>query len=366
MLPQVLNPTLFRLLERQFGQGNVEIANPGAKFIGRFVNDRWERIESGEEYRVNCPFCNDTRKRLYLNHRWATENPHTSKIDLWLMQCWNEHCESEFDNRVQLYEQLFSFVGQYDRVRIPLGKSEDVHVGPVQVEPPGKTVSIAVLAHKQPQHPAIRYLKSRRFDPQRLSDLYSVTYCYDSHFALARDRIIIPHYENNVLVGWQARMVGEWYKGMPPKYFTAPGSRRKYFMYNFDRAIRHQTILIVEGPTDVWNAGLNAMACWGKTMSQYNRQKLISRLRPEQTVVILLDPEWPEDELKKPSHKRRHHIERLYEELRPGVSQKEAYLLKVYLPARSDPGSLDRKYLRQLIKDKAGEARIPVNFTQPK
>ena len=72
--PRVRNPTRYQLLCARFGK--VMIANAGeATVFGtpRF-NMKSGQIEStttlsGEFYRIACPFCADTRHRLYVNYR---------------------------------------------------------------------------------------------------------------------------------------------------------------------------------------------------------------------------------------------------------------------------------------------------------
>ena len=46
--------------------------------------------EKGEEYHVCCPFCNDERFRLWINHRWNTTDRLTgAKFGLGLCNCFN-------------------------------------------------------------------------------------------------------------------------------------------------------------------------------------------------------------------------------------------------------------------------------------
>ncbi len=38
---------------------------------------RGDSDEVGEEYSTSCPFCGDTRGRLYVNHLWGTKDKFT-------------------------------------------------------------------------------------------------------------------------------------------------------------------------------------------------------------------------------------------------------------------------------------------------
>ncbi len=72
-----LNPDLFEALAASFG--TVLIANEGERARVDYrpswgspkgqVRLKAVRTVSGEYYRVDCPFCTDTRKRLWINHQ---------------------------------------------------------------------------------------------------------------------------------------------------------------------------------------------------------------------------------------------------------------------------------------------------------
>src|SRR4051794_18793914 len=61
----------------------------------------------GEQYRVCCPFCPDTRKRLYINHRWGLFDERTRSKNLWLAKCYNEDCLKCSLRRRSLYNDVF-------------------------------------------------------------------------------------------------------------------------------------------------------------------------------------------------------------------------------------------------------------------
>ena len=89
-----LQPELYRRLESRLGP--VIIANEGEELVGWAATDpctgrpRLEVIMPGEYYRVSCPFCTDTRHRLYVNHRWGLWVPELRTDNLWLAHCFNE------------------------------------------------------------------------------------------------------------------------------------------------------------------------------------------------------------------------------------------------------------------------------------
>lgn len=363
-----LNPTLYSLLQRKFG--NVKIAHAGEELRGRYRQEQVSRGRktelvlrlkvdtSGEEYLVNCPFCNDTRGRLLINHRWGVRDAQTGSLNLWLMQCMNEGCQEDYDNQQALYDQLFSIHGKRRQVRIKPGRR--VADAPLtSVELPGEHILLEDLMARDPRHHAVKYLQGRGFDPVYLSQVFKVGYCPRSKYALAEDRIVIPIEMDGMLVGWQARMIGDWKAGDPPKYWTCPGTSRSKLAYNFNTAVKHSTVVIVEGPGDVWGFGAQSMGLLGKTMSVHMQNRLRCGVAEGSTVVIMLDPK--QDSVSE-SKGKQHHIEKLYEQLVAPLKARRINLLKVYLPIGSDPGSLESSFMKRAIKLVAKEEGISVAF----
>jgi DNA primase len=81
---------------------------------------------------------------------------------------------------------------------------------------------------------------------------------------LHEPRIVIPIFRGGLLVGWQARDVTG---SSPIKYLTTPGWKKTEVLYNMDVAKWYSDVVLVEGPTDVWRVGDNAMALMGKTLA---------------------------------------------------------------------------------------------------
>jgi hypothetical protein len=280
-----LCPSLYQSLELHFGR--VLIANEGERLYSHPSTDprtgrRWTRVDyPGEQYRVDCPRCNDTKGRLYIGHRFAEFNH--------LAICHNENCYSSPQARRQLYLLLF-------RTRSPVspavraGKGAGRASCPTAVpQLPGEVVPLADLP---PDHPAVAYVSERGFDPTGLSREYGIGFCTKASpgFKTAEGRLIIPVTIGGKLVGWQARFVGErnWKACPVPKYWTMPGMAVKNTLYNWDRAQVAGFGVLVEGVTDVWSVGPHAFAAFGKSISvaQYHRIEAGFRDRP---LVVLLD-----------------------------------------------------------------------------
>jgi len=357
----LLNPTLYhglqRLLEER-GDASLEVQNAGIAAQTIVVQDprhranqpgngkRVQIVNQGEEYRMNCPFCGDTRGRFYVNHLWGVFDKRVGRRNVWLAHCWNEECQDDWDNMSWLLERVYgNNTGRSIKIRAGIRKLDDGNI-PVQ-KPPGEVYTLEHLLKHEPNHPAISYILSRNFDPRTLSKVYGVGYCANSVYTLARNRIYFPYFMDDQLLGWQCRTMGEWKKGDPPKYFSCPGQRRRYIGYNYNRALAYKTIALVEGPLDVCGAGPWSIGLLGKTMSNYLRLRLARDASEQSFVAILLDPTQSEEEIAK---KRKHHIEKLFEQLQPLLPGR---VFTTYLPDGVDPGSFDRDLQKDCMRDAA-------------
>ncbi len=94
-----LNPTLYRMLQKLFGE--VKVSSEGQPFCAKVVRDPLDpskrKLDAaggfGEYYQVCCPHCKDRRFRLWFNHRYGAN---VAGMDLKrLFVCYNEHCESD-------------------------------------------------------------------------------------------------------------------------------------------------------------------------------------------------------------------------------------------------------------------------------
>lgn len=352
-MPDVLNPVLYRQLRRHFGV--VRVSNRGEAMASRLVRDnqgapRLAIAHSGEYYQVNCCYCHDTRFRLYINHMYGQRDD-SGRLMRFLAVCYNDTaCLSKYANQLDLYETLSALEHELSEVRVWQGV--EVPEEAREVAWPGPCTRLDRL---EDGHPARRYLESRSFDPDKIGRVYGAAYCHGSHYFLARDRIIVPVHEHGTLKGWQARYLGEldWAdksRPHPPKYFTLPGMPRRMLLYNYDRARRYRTGVIVEGPTDVWSFGPMAVCTFGCSMTDVQRKKFLAAFR-RRTAVLLYDPEAYE----------RAATRNLVQFLHRRMSGQFA---AIKLPAHTDPGSLDRGWLRDYVADRAKRRGVTVDYTK--
>lgn len=351
-----LNPTLYAMLVHHFGE--VHIVSPGRELVWTPDRRVWQR---GEEYRINCPFCLDARKRLYISYLWGVWDEATQSKNLFLCRCFNEECMSDPGKPGALHKSVYSGSSRGRDGKIATKPGYAKPTGQEACELPGETISLAELSRTDPWHPAITYLQSRNFDPVALSEEYGAVYCLNSRYGLAEDRIIVPIYVRDQLRGWQARYPGDDVYGLSfkeagvPKYWTCPGTKVGSLVYNADKAATHRTIVVVEGPTDVWRLGAPAAALLGKKANQDKVIALRDAVKRagaephERSIVILLDTDPSAKHLERTPD---HPIEKAaaeFVQIFPKVS-------RVYLPSGTDPGSLSLEFLRDTIyRDK--EAR---------
>lgn len=280
-----LCPELFSLLKRQAKDGVVLLSSEGIPSSIRFQQGVGLVVdESGETYRINCPYCNDQRHRLYVNHRW-TEYPH-------LIHCFNEQCMKDFVLRRNFYDRVMFDIPMDSRV-LPV-----CDVPPPPPEDPNASVPLPGLVRRldqlDPQDRCIRYLRDdRKFDIQELSRVYQVGACLQSTtYPAMSGRIFIPMFEGTRLRGWQGRYPEDlnWKESHLTKYYNLPRLRKSRFLYGGEAGGNHPFVILVEGVTDVWRIGSAARAYLGRELSSTQRRLVIEQWG-HGTIVLMGDPD---------------------------------------------------------------------------
>lgn len=344
-MPSPLNPVLYRRLQEEFGR--VQVAHAGAAANVQYLPDvlggrtqlRMMSEDYGEYYRVNCPFCGDSRGRLWVNHLWAVPDKVTGSDNLWLAVCYNEGCLSQPGRRQELRDKLFAFKNagqrnQLAQIVILPGEVEETALRLVDL--PGFVIR---LDRMPPTDPVCTYLQGRGLDPKDLGETFGVSYCTsaDGNYPMAAGRIVVPIYMRGDLVGWQCRYPKDIdFKATGiPKYYNRPLMARRLMLYNFDNAKNFPYVVVCEGVTDVWNVGPQAVAAFGKKLSQTQVQ-LICATWPL-AVVILLDGDAWED------------AQALAKCFRDCGYQGQ--VIPVRLPPDKDPADLDHEFVWRCIGD---------------
>lgn len=297
-----LNERLYEALKTVFR--HVEITCPGDEGAVEYYPN-WdyggrlqaEVIVPGEYYRVSCPFCSDTRKRLYINYRWGRRDPKTGSDMLYLCHCFNSDC---IDSR-EKQEELLRMIFPHGMLHMPT--AADAIYG--SAKPRKDYVHRPVMRLPEECYrihrfkPAHGYLRFRGFDPKELWERWRIRYCPTSSYPPPRIacRIVIPVYDlkrvqtpNGVvfeprIAGWQARAGDD---ETEPKYLTAKGMKKSHLLYDLSAAIDAVgPVVICEGVTDVWRLGTNAVALFGKDLAARQLDLILEHLRRRPLVIFL-------------------------------------------------------------------------------
>lgn len=352
---KALNRALYRRCKATFG--HVRIRHPGESQIRKMRIDiisgrkKPSIVHSGESYVVCCPFCNDTRYRCYINHRYGTDDEF-GRAQTHLAYCHNAGCPLSLKSS-EAYKQLAEMLTGHKLVdlrKVKIEEGNKVDVDAIRMSWPGTVVRVDTLPD---EHPASVYLTTRGFDYRKIGKFYDVHFCIEGN-KICKDRLIIPIVHNKNMVGWQARAIYDcdWKQSLFPKYYTAPGTPRREILYNFDNAIKYKTGVIVEGVTDVWKVGPQAVCTFGANMT-LSQQRLFQKGFKDFNGVLFYDPD-VQEQLKEKTDLL---CATMAKKLNSGFCA-------VYLPEGHDPGSCNRSYLREYIQEQAAMQGVVVDWTK--
>jgi len=168
-----------------------------------------------------------------------------------------------------------------------------------------------------------RFLEKRRVSI-KTCEKYHVGFCKYGKYA---QRLIIPIYFENKLVGFQGRDV----TGKSNMKYNTSETKINNYLYNYNSNI-NEKIIIVEGVFDAWRLGENTLCSFGTHLTSH-QQKLIINKRPKQVVFA-----WDGNAYLKAKHQAK--------QLRPFIDD----IKVIQLPINEDPDSLDRKKIFQLVE----------------
>lgn len=281
----MLNESLYKGLKLAIMNGRlsgtIKVSNQGIRLSGRYVDaprtassaispagatvvaspakKRLDIYDWGETYNVCCPFCNDHRNRLAINHHWNTPDEVTGSKNMNLLKCYNEDCMKDFDNIRELVK-----ISEYSLVNRTAKRSAVT----IQIDEPTETPTIVTLpddlcdiCNLPDDHPVKIYLRGHGYSPDSLSKRFDLKWCENSPRSQERNRLIVPIElpGNSNLGGYQARYIGENGDGLAPhgtaKWWTAPGTRIGQLLYNYNAARSWRYCVLMEGAADVWRLG---------------------------------------------------------------------------------------------------------------
>ena len=199
---------------------------------------------------IDCPFCG---KDTYKYHMGYSLEGH-------FFNCWR--CGSH-----RPIETLMEITG------LPFSKCWKLldEIVPTKIKkekPKGKLILPASNGRLQPVHK--QYLKSRGFNPTKLKKIWGI--CGIGIAAKLSWRIFIPIFYHGKMVSWTTRSISNNKK--VTRYISASLKEEsiphKSLLYGEDYC--EKTIIVTEGPFDVWKIGPGAVATLGTGYS--NKQLL--------------------------------------------------------------------------------------------
>jgi hypothetical protein len=251
----------------------------------------------GECYQICCPVCGDRKRRLFFSHLMRSYVKAKGETgtqyrcgDLYV--CHNEHCN------------LREYIQKMD-----LKKLHKVHISDQVPEATSRIISWKEGVLPRGARPIVdvtvpvevrRYLERRGYDLHALCRDFNVMFVAEGMAQneeeeapiFREDRILIPIIQGGLNVSWQARSVGDDNKR---KYLFQKGFRKSECLYNMDKAKRYDGVVICEGITDVWKIGPDAVALFGKVMSQRQHELLSIMWSFAGSATVMLDSDaYPE------------------------------------------------------------------------
>lgn len=223
-------------------------------------------------------------------------------------------------NQARQIARQFGATKQYKRYRKE-PKEKDI-----DVEFPKGTLDYFPKTHR-------KYLENRNFDPDYLIDTWNLR--ATGNLGKYKNRIIVPIYYKNRLMSYQGRdITGK----AEAKYMACEqeNERRhhKYCLYGLD-VVASESVIVVEGVTDVWRLGPGAVATFG---IKYTETQLLLLYYNFKRIFILFDVTDPESS--EQGKKLAAHL---------SVLGKEAEVVKY--DQDKDPGDLSDNQANYLMRD---------------
>lgn len=177
---------------------------------------------------------------------------------------------------------------------VPIGEARDIieqyggmkSYGPIRREQKwvlGKNIKFPMNTLEVDKR-GMAYLESRGFDAEKIVKQYGLM--QTGPVGMYKFRIVIPIYFNDFVVSYTCRAI---YPTMPVRYLTCPKNKElipnKDILYNLDNARNRNTIVVVEGCTDVWRLGAGAVATFGTGVTM----KQLKILEKFKHVVLIQD-----------------------------------------------------------------------------
>ena len=321
----VLCPELYFKLKKVFK--DVLVANRGVEMVVRTDSSgKMTPIVSGEHYRVCCPWCNDTRHRLYINHRWFENR--------FMANCFNETActkgEAGKSRLDQLHVWLFGTTEKLSLTVKQVKHSVAEAILQREFRPPDACIGLSALPE---DHEAVKYIQERGYNHSLLEKYLGIGWITEQGLPSLRERIYIPIYQFGKLMGFQARVIKSDPAREKQKYINPVGMRKSTLLYNIDNAINQSLVVVCEGPADVWSVGPASVAIFGSDCS-HTQLSLIGKHFNGKPIAVALDADASEK------------ADQLVVKIQQAVPR--SFVTKINMTGDEDPGSLKGELWRRL------------------
>ena len=216
---------------------------------------------------IDCPWCRSGTFRLGINLKNAYSNcwlcgSHT------LFDTLHTACKTNIDKR-ELTKALKGIPRDYTPQRR--------HTGSLSL--PSGVVPLQT-AH-------LSYLKERKLEPQAVSRRWKIQGI--SHLGGQLSwRLFIPIHRHGKIVSWTTRAIGD----KTPRYLTARPDQEsisaKHLLYGND-AVTSCTVIVHEGPVDVWSTGPGSVATLGASYTYHQLASIANY--PQRYICFDNEPE---------------------------------------------------------------------------
>ncbi len=259
----------------------------------------------GMQYSYKCPLCDDHKERLFIN------------VDRKVFKCHN--CDEagtlitfmSIYNHITWHDALDIF-REYEGYEQPLPEDieEEIYSKLIKVPP----IEVPKFVHPLPEEfilmedakgkagkEAMRYLRSRGVT-MSMAERYYIGYCAEGKYA---NRIIMPDFEDNELIYWQARtwepepklklLKKHFRKVLNPSLSDEQLSKgivqvgKSEVVSNLDFIKEEGMAVLCEGKMDAFTLGDIGGCIHGKSMSDTQFTKLVKNKDKIDVIYVMMD-----------------------------------------------------------------------------
>ena len=296
--------------------------------IVQYLESKFDVVNAADnEKRIDCPFCSDSKKHLYVNVSKGVVHCHKCGYSSSFIALVEKIEERPIKNLHSLFSEISTRIENFsERVKAGLQKKKKLETNRNFARFPQGYSRLNLKSLSWFGKLAADYLHSRGFDDDKIVK-YKLGYCTKGRFA---GRVIIPVFEKDRLVYYIGRSISSsGKKVLNPSKEECGGASQ--FLFNYDLAKDYDEIILCEGAFDAITIGDDAVAFFGKEMSDAQLQKILL-LGKDKKFVVCLDGDAKKFSLK--------------------IARKLSSCRKVrvaILPDKEDPNSLGEVDIRKHI-----------------